>query len=427
MRDAPGPARMSRQPVLLHGLARRGSAPLTALGGYPPLVGPFRTIVADVSGPGEVIDPARAGLPHGPAGAEAIAVRLRRAGVPLEWGEPRPVGGRRELLAWCRQRGRSSLDVVRAQPDLLPELQLGSWVHAGWRVRSVRRAALATPGAGVSAALPPAAAADVAFWAGVRDAATAAEWQRLTRSYSALLYHRIAGEMKPGQERLDLLPAAFRRQMALLRRFGFHPLDAAELLSLHGHDGTVPRRSVVVTADDGFRDALDELTREADRRPQMFVPTAAVGGQAWWAGGEPVGDWEDLRRLVAAGGAIGSHGRAHAVLPDVGEAELVEEVDGSLAELRAALDGSVTPVLAYPHGRHDERVRARAREAGYAAAWTTALGRNGAGVDPWCLRRVGIKAWDSRLAFLWKVVTGESLPDPWERAQVKWWNLRHPR
>ena len=43
------------------------------------------------------------------------------------------------------------------------------------------------------------------------------------------------------------------------------------------------------------------------------------------------------------------------------------------------------------------------------------VGRNGAGTDRWCLRRVGVKAWDTQPAFLWKALTGENLPGPWER------------
>jgi hypothetical protein len=78
-------------------------------------------------------------------------------------------------------------------------------------------------------------------------------------------------------------------------------------------------------------------------------------------------------------------------------------------------------VLAYPHGSHDERVRAAAMRAGYRAAFTTKTGRNGAGTDPYCLRRIGVKDWDGPLSVLWKTVTGEQVPPVWNR----WaWRLR---
>ena len=77
------------------------------------------------------------------------------------------------------------------------------------------------------------------------------------------------------------------------------------------------------------------------------------------------------------------------------------------------------PLLAYPHGRSDPASRRVAADAGYRAAFTTDPGRNGAGTDPFRLRRIGVKAWDSRLSFLWKVVTGELLPDRWEVRRVR--------
>jgi hypothetical protein len=93
---------------------------------------------------------------------------------------------------------------------------------------------------------------------------------------------------------------------------------------------------------------------------------------------------------------------------------LRDEVAGSLADLRGQLD-RVLPVLAYPNGRHDHAARAAALAAGYQAAFTTEIGRNGAGTDVLCLRRISVKAWDTPLALVWKVLTGEPLPGGWER------------
>ena len=75
--------------------------------------------------------------------------------------------------------------VVRAEPDLLPHLQVGSWYAAGWRARLARRAAM--PWSRLAPAMPVDLAADVAFWSGVRRAATDREWQRLTSSSYVVL------------------------------------------------------------------------------------------------------------------------------------------------------------------------------------------------------------------------------------------------
>ena len=111
---------------------------------------------------------------------------------------------------------------------------------------------------------------------------------------------------------------------------------------------------------------------------------------------------------------IGSHSRGHQPLPELAPEALHDALTGSLRDLEAHLPG-FAPILAYPHGRHDERVRSAAVTAGYRAAFTTEPGCNGAGTDIFCLRRIGLKDWDGPAALIWKAVTGELLPWFWER------------
>lgn len=359
-------------------------------------------------------------LGAGEASAEALAVLLRREGASLEWGEPVTFRGVRDLARFSRARGRSSVAVLRAEPSLLADLQLGSWFDVRWRSRLLRRLAAATAPAVVRAcAVAPrdrlvALAVDAAFWAGVRSAATRREWRRLTRSsYTALYYHRIAGERRPGQERMDVSPATFARRLRLLRRLGFTPLSADDVLAFHERaDAVLPRRCYALTVDDGFRDAVETLRRHPEQRAQVFVSTASVGGRAEWAGGEPIAGWDELRRLAETGAAVGSHATSHVDLTRA------EALDDALVESRRELERRLAApalLLAYPHGRRNEAVRRAAAAAGYRAAYTTDPGRNGAGTSRYDLRRVGPKEWDSRLSFLWKVVTGELVPSPWER------------
>src|SRR5919204_322366 len=109
---------------------------------------------------------------------------------------------------------------------------------------------------------------------------------------------RLAGDGKVGQERLDVPPAQFARQLRLLRLLRFRPVPPGELAAFHAGERTdLPPRSYVVTVDDGFRDCVEPLLRHADVRPQLFVPTHEVGGRSWWAGDEPLASWEDLERL----------------------------------------------------------------------------------------------------------------------------------
>lgn len=316
-----------------------------------------------------------------------------------------------------RRLGARLLAEWRQDPSILGSCELGSWPDAPWRTRLLRRARIP---ATLVAAIPlrgrrwRTLAEDIAFWEGVRGKASGAEWRRLTSSYSVLVYHRFAGEMKPGQERIDISPRRFRRQLTALRLAGFRPLAAEQILAFHRGETEIPRRSFALTVDDAIDDCVEPLRRASGWMPQLFVPTAELGGSAHWIDGEPVAAWEQVEMLAAAGVSVGSHGRHHRRLARISATERERELAGSLAELRDRLPGPIA-VVAYPNGEHDTAVCEAARAAGYEAAFTTEKGRNGAGTDRYRLRRVSIHGDDGALAAIWKASTGVALPPIWLR------------
>ena len=410
----------------LHSVAGPEGTPLgrwlasdSRVGELRPLVGPFPRPVVRVSAPEALLAQAAQDLPDGAATPEAVAVRLRRAGVELSWGPAEVVPDVAAYLRLCHARGASSIQLVRTEPSLVTELQLGAFFHAYWVHRVARLAAcrflglrqLARARAGVLGT-----ASDAAFWLGVRSAATEHEWQRFARSsYVVLYYHGIGDGWRPEAEHLHIGTRRFERQMRWLRRLGFQALSPDRLLAFHSDaTTTLPRRSFVVSADDAFRDAVDAFRRHADIRPQVFVNTSAVGGTASWAFDEPLASWQELEELEAAGGIVGSHTQGHEQLPGLPQPALEEELSGALHTLEGRLRAA-SPLLAYPYGLHDRRVRSASEAAGYRAAFTTEPGRNGAGTDVYCLRRLGVLDWDSTPAFLWKALTGELLPWVWEQ------------
>jgi peptidoglycan/xylan/chitin deacetylase (PgdA/CDA1 family) len=380
-------------------------------------------IVARVSGDEAALRAAADGLPEGAATPEAVAARSRRAGAALSWGEPVPEDDQHARLAFCRARGASSVELLRADPALLPDLQLGSYFERRFTARSARRLLLAV---GEHFTRSSSLAADAAFWSGVRSAATAAEWRRLTQSsYVVIYYHRVA-KRKLGQERLNVAPEVFERHMRWLRRLGLRPLTVEELVRFHTDpESTIPRRAVVLCADDAFRDAVAALRRQIDLSPIVFVPIDEVGrGASWtWAEGETIASWDEIEEFAASGGTVASHAQTHISLPQLDPDSLAAELGESLQVLRQHVPAAA-PLLAYPHGEHNEAVREAAAAAGYDAAFTTEVGRNAAGTDRYRLRRVGPKDWDGAVAFVWMALTGASVPWPIERWRRRLRGLR---
>ena len=406
----------------LESLLGRGLEPLAPLRSE---TGSLPLVVAAVEAPPALLEELGTDLPDGAAKAEAIAVRLR-ARASLSWGEPIELADPAALLEFCRERGRSSIEIGMAAPDLVPALQLGSWFDAPWRTRLGRRRVRDLPaGLAGSSARALLTAADLAFWSGARESATKEMWRGLTQSsYCALVYHRFPDRLTPGQERVAISPHRFARQLRALRAAGFSFLGEEELVGFHAGGAPVRSRGVLITVDDATADCVEPLSRAAANRPLLFAPTAEIGGSAHWLEGEPVADWEQLRALVDRGVGIGSHGRHHRRLTDVDGGAAVEELAGSKADLEREL-GGVVDSIAFPNGAHDLAVCSVAKEAGYRLGFTTQKGRNGGGTDPLALHRVSIHWDDGILAVLWKATTGEDLPRPWSllrslRACLPW-------
>jgi peptidoglycan/xylan/chitin deacetylase (PgdA/CDA1 family) len=190
-----------------------------------------------------------------------------------------------------------------------------------------------------------------------------------------LCYHAISHAWPAA---LAVSPYMFRQQLETLLRRGYRGATFADLVN-----GEAPQKAFVVTFDDAYRSVmrdarpvLDELGVPAT----VFAPTSMVGnpGPMVWDGidhwlGTPFEqeltcmNWDELRELQDAGWEIASHTKSHPRLTELDDDELGSELVGSREVCEREL-GLSSVTLAYPFGIHDARVRAAARDAGYAAA-----------------------------------------------------------
>lgn len=194
-----------------------------------------------------------------------------------------------------------------------------------------------------------------------------------------LCYHAVASTWPSS---LAVPQAVLAQQLGLLHRRGYVGLTFAEA-ERRRRDGSLPRRSVVVTFDDGYRSTLLAVPV----LEQLGFPGTVFSVSGWvgsaepmrWAGVETWADgtyrtelvpltWEELAGLQARGWEVGSHTVTHPVLPELDDARLAAELESSHRTIADHL--GVCETIAYPYGLADGRVARAARAAGYLAACT---------------------------------------------------------
>jgi peptidoglycan/xylan/chitin deacetylase (PgdA/CDA1 family) len=239
-----------------------------------------------------------------------------------------------------------------------------------------------------------------------------------------LAYHWV--DPDPGRKlrRWGLTPEAFEAQMTTLAEGGYQVLTLGEALDVVQGLRAAPRRSVVLTFDDGYRGLLDHAVPVLERfgfRATFFLVSDRVGGTNSWDArhGDPprsLLDWSEAATLLGLGMEIGSHSRTHPFLTRLSESQLEDEIRGSRQTIEDRL-GAPVRFFCYPHGLHDDRCVRLLEGAGYAGACTTLAGINGPGSEPFRLRRAEISFHDTAWSFSFKARTGFGLRD-WTASKV---------
>ncbi|MFZ7096192.1 polysaccharide deacetylase family protein [Luteimonas dalianensis] len=138
---------------------------------------------------------------------------------------------------------------------------------------------------------------------------------------------------------------------------------------------------------DGLRKviAVLETLRPAERMGVLAPFTDALGD-----GMRQMVTRSELLELAAGGVAIGVHGKTH--VPMTRAEDLHSELTTARAIVGDHLGAAAPTTLSYPHGRYDDTVLARTRDAGYELAFTSDPVMNLVAERPsWLLGRLGFE------------------------------------
>jgi peptidoglycan/xylan/chitin deacetylase (PgdA/CDA1 family) len=228
-----------------------------------------------------------------------------------------------------------------------------------------------------------------------------------------LMYHEVSTAPHPAFRRYTVTVREFARQMRWLAAFGYQTIDMDTLVRSRRGQGSLPKRPVVITFDDGFQGCADHAVPvlRSHRFTAVFYLVAGLMGEtSRWLRPElgmelSLMSWDTARALAAEGFQCGAHTVTHPRLAGLDPSRCRAELVDARSRLEDELGRPVVH-LAYPYGSFDQAVKAAAAEAGYVTGCSTRPGLSGADDDLLALRRVTIYGHDSLIDFACRLRTG---------------------
>jgi peptidoglycan/xylan/chitin deacetylase (PgdA/CDA1 family) len=219
-----------------------------------------------------------------------------------------------------------------------------------------------------------------------------------------LLYHKVNdADGNPGSVPTGL----FADHIGSLEGMGYRVVGLDEVVDYVRRGRALPANAVLITFDDGYRDNLENAAPVLSRLGYpavVFVSVGHVGTERPMphdervAAENPLLDWDGLTEIEQHGVRVESHGIDHIALSRLS----LDEARRQIVESRSTLEERLgRPVRAYAFvkgSRSDQGSQhvEMLASAGYALGFTTVTGSNGAGANPYLLRRYNVEPYPTR-------------------------------
>ncbi len=201
-------------------------------------------------------------------------------------------------------------------------------------------------------------------------------------------YHKFG---QGGASLMNMPAHVFDNQMRYLKANNYHVITPDDLRGFLDFRQQIPKRSVIISIDDGYRSVRDvawPILKRYGFVATIFVYTDYIGISS------KALSWDDLREMKAAGFTIGSHSVSHSDLTRPGINETGEQFLGrvkhELVTSKKIIDRELdqdTIFFSFPFGRSNAGTIAMAKAAGYKMAVTVERGTNPFFSNPLDLRR----------------------------------------
>ncbi|MFQ5900440.1 MAG: polysaccharide deacetylase family protein [Thermodesulfobacteriota bacterium] len=233
-------------------------------------------------------------------------------------------------------------------------------------------------------------------------------------SIPVLMYHHVNNHVG---DLVTITPQVFESQMRFLKESGFYTLTLDDLLSYIRGRHDIPKKSVVITFDDGYLDNYIHafpILKQYNLKASIFIVVSWVEGASlkeqrnehkvdipthreskeFIRREKPyksIINWKMIKEMQGSGLVeFYSHTMTHSRCDNILEGELKVELKASKDVLEDRL-GRMSPYLCWPWGYFNGFGVDMAKEAGYKALFTTKPGVVRKGTDPFYIDRIVVK------------------------------------
>ncbi|MGE5392589.1 MAG: polysaccharide deacetylase family protein [Candidatus Saccharibacteria bacterium] len=190
-----------------------------------------------------------------------------------------------------------------------------------------------------------------------------------------LMYHHV-GLVADNADALDrdltVSPSDFQAQVDYFKGKGYTAVTLKQVLAAAEGKGSLPRRPIVFTFDDGWKDVFENavpILKQEGWIGSFAVATSLLGRPGY-------AQWDDVAAARDQGMEIISHSENHLDLTSrvYSKEDLERETLGAKRLLEEKLG---QPVIAYvyPYGKYDQETVNLVRDAGFRMALTTKYGQ----------------------------------------------------
>lgn len=199
-----------------------------------------------------------------------------------------------------------------------------------------------------------------------------------------LYYHSVD---ENAENEVTITPEMLEKQLDYINDNDYITITMSELYDYLINNQPIPKKSIVITFDDGYMNNYTEafpLLKERNMKATIFCVGNSLDGSYYLSK-------DAIKEMSDYGIDIESHTVNHVHLDTLNYDEQLSEIKNS-KEILENITGKDVTAIAYPFGDYNDDSIKAAKEAGYKLAFTTHLGLSDRNDDIYKLDRIYISS-----------------------------------